>query len=268
MKLKIASTITGTTTKGITTALTLAMALAFSSPEANAAVTAVNLASARNFAVLAGSAITIAGPVNSTVIQGDIGVHQGTSITGTENLVLDGENHGSDGVTQLAKTHLAAAYTDADTREEDILFPAIHDIGGLTLISGVYEAPSSLAITGELTLDALGDPNAVWIFQLGSTLTTASNSKVTLINGAQAENVFWQVGTSATIGTESDFKGSILALQSITLTTDAVISGRVLAINGAVTMDNNTIAIPETGSSLLMALGFGLSALARRRKLA
>ena len=121
------------------------------------------------------------------------------------------------------------------------------DLGGLTLVPGVYCFSSSAQLTGALTLDAEGDPNAVWVFQIGSTLTTASNSSVLLINGGQACNVFWQVGSSATLGTTTSFVGNILALTSITLNTGANVSGRALARNGAVTLDTNTISVAVCG---------------------
>ncbi len=133
-----------------------------------------------------------------------------------------------------------AAYNDAAGRLNGVLYA---ELGGLTLNSGVYKSASSLLLTGSLTLDAQGDPNAVWIFQAGSTLTTASSSVVNLVGGAQASNIFWQVGSSATLGTYTNFAGSILALTSITVTTGATVDGRVLAIDGAVTLDSNTIAV-------------------------
>jgi hypothetical protein len=123
-----------------------------------------------------------------------------------------------------------------------------------------------VGITGTLTFDAGGDPNAVWIFQIGSSLTTANNSQILLANGAQAANIFWQVGSTATLGTYSDFSGSILALSTITLTTGATVDGRVLSLNGSVILDNNTInAVPEPASALLIGLGTTVIFVARRR---
>ncbi len=266
MKTKNCTLIRATTTRSIAAALALTATLSLSQQHSHAAVT-VNLNSAASFAALAGSGITFAAPVNSTFITGDIGSFATTTITGLENAVIDGVNHAGDSVTQQAKTDLLTAYTDAEGRQEDTLFPLIHDVGSLTLVPGVYQAPSSLGITGVVTLDGGGDSNAVWIFQIGSTLITASGSSVNLINGAQASNIFWQVGTSATLGTGSELDGTILAQQSITLNTNAALTGRALALNGAVTFDNNIVAIPETSSTLLFALGVSLASLTRSRKI-
>ena len=196
----------------------------------------VNLGTAGNFAVLAGSGITNTGP---TTITGDVGTFPTTTETGFGSVTLIGTNHAGDAVTQVAKTDLTTAYNDAAGR-----IPATTvsgDLGGQTLVPGVYKSASSLGLTGTLTLDAQGDPNAVFIFQMGSTLTTASGSNVNLINGAQSCDIFWQVGSSATLGTGSTFRGNILALTSITATTGATVDGRLLAMNGAVTLDTNTI---------------------------
>jgi hypothetical protein len=217
----------------------------------------VNLGTAVNFAVLAGSRITNTGP---TTIIGDVGTFPTTTETGFGTVTIIGTNHAGDAVTQGAKVDSAAAYTDAAGRTPFTTVPG--DIGGLTLTPGVYRASSSLGITGTLTLDAQGDPNAVFIFQIGSTLTTAAeNSNVLLINSAQACNVFWQVGSSATLGTHTTFQGTILANTSITATTGAVVVGRLLAglieDSGAVTLDTNAITVttceaptPQRGISL------------------
>ena len=229
---------------------------------ANAA-TLVDLGTASGFAVLAGSGITNTG---TTTITGDIGTFPTLSITGAGSIVLNGVNHGGDAVTQVAKTDLAAAYVAALGQAPDTTYAGAQDLVGLTLASGVYRSDVSLELSGVLTLDALGNPNAVWVFQMASTLTTGTSSVVNLINGAQASNVFWQVGSSATLGTNSDFSGTILALTSITLTTGATVDGRMLASNGAVTLDGNTITnIPEPVGMLLIVPAMTALLLQRRR---
>ena len=247
-------------------------AIFFVHPDVAAIPMPVNLGTASGFAVLAGSGVTVAGAVNTTTITGDIGTFPTTSITGLGNVVLNGTNHAGDAVTQLAKNDLVLAYNDAAARSANTTYAGGFDLVGLTLASGVYSDTSSLFLSGTLTLDAQGNSDAVWIFQTGSTLITASNSAIDLIGGAQACHVFWQVGSSATLGTNTDFMGNILALESITLNTGAAVDGRVLALNGAVTMDQNSVTraicndgstggsggqpVPETGSTLLL-FGFG-----------
>jgi hypothetical protein len=150
-----------------------------------------------------------------------------------------------------AQAALTVAYNDlaGRTAPAPILLtlpsPAAPDIGGQTLAPGIYKSNTSLGITGTVTLDGGGDPNAVWIFQIASTLITASNSNVVLAGGASAHNIFWQVGSSATLGTGSTLNGSILALASVTLTTGATLNGRALASTAAVTLDTNTVTIPS-----------------------
>lgn len=200
----------------------------------------VPLGSASQFAVLAGSGITVAGAVNTTTITGDIGTFPTPSISGLGNVVLHGVNHVGDAVTQTAKDSLVTAYNDAAGRPAG--FTVATELGGTTVLPGVYDSASgTFGIIGTLTLDAQGDPGAVFIFKTASTLITATASKVVLIGGANACNVFWQVGSSATLATDSELKGTILALTSITLNTRATLEGRALARNGAVTMDANTI---------------------------
>jgi hypothetical protein len=154
--------------------------------------------------------------------------------------------HSNDSVAMAAQADLLTAYNAAAGAAGGAVLPA--DIGGQTLPPGVYKTTSaqpSLGITGTLTLDGGGDPNAVWIFQIVSTLTTAANnSEVIPINGADFHNVFWQVGSSATLGTFTIFKGTIMAQTSITLTTGATLYGRALAQTGAVTLDGNTVVVP------------------------
>jgi hypothetical protein len=203
-----------------------------------------------NFAILAGSGITNTG---ATTVSGDVGSYPTLDQTGfgpgADAVTLTGSNHFGDSVTQQAKTDLVTAYNVAAGRTPTITYSPIKDLGGMTLAPGVYTDSSSFAVTGTLTLDAMNDPNAVWIFQAGSTLITADGapgspgSVISLINGAQSCNVFWQVGTSTTIGSYSDFVGNILAMESITLKTGAKVTGRVLARSGAVTLDTNTIAL-------------------------
>ncbi len=217
--------------------------LACSPHEAAAQATAVNLGTTENFAVLGGSGITAAGAVNSSTVTGDIGTFPTTSITGLANIALRGTNHAGDAVTQQAKNDLATAYVSAATQTPTITYGAGFDLGGSTLVSGVYNNPSAFGLTGTLTLNAAGNPNAVWIFQAGSSLVTASSSNVVLINGAQGCMVFWQVGSSATLGSNSTFVGNILSLQSITANSGASVTGRLLAQNGTVTLDTNTIAL-------------------------
>jgi len=243
--------------------LALMLVVPLASPAATAAVSAVNLGTTSGFAVLAGSGITVAGAVNSTVITGDIGTYPTLSITGLGNVVLNGVNHAGDGVTQLAKTDLTTAYNDAAGRPYDSNYADAYVLMG-NLSAGVYNGTGSFNITGDLTLDAHGDPSAVWIFQTATTLITASSSRIILINGAKAENIFWQVGSSATLGTNSSFSGNILAYTSITLTTGASVDGRALASHGEVTMDYNTINVPEPGA--IMLLVFGMTGLFTIRK--
>jgi len=200
------------------------------------AATAVGLGTADSYAVLAGAGITNTGP---TAVTGDLGTFPTTSMTGTASITLNGANHAGDAVTQGAKTDLVTAYNTAAS--EGPTSPIAADLGGRTLAPGVYKSASSVGLTGTLTLNAGGNPNAVFVFQAGSSLTTASGSNVVMINGAQSCNVFWQVGSSATLGTGSTFRGTIIALTSITVTTGVTVDGRVLARNGAVTLDTDTI---------------------------
>lgn len=202
------------------------------------AQTAPTLGTAQSFAVLAGSTVTNTGP---TVVTGDVGVSPGSAIVGfPPGLVLSGTIHAANAVALQAQTDVIAAYTNLASQPctQDLTG---QDLGGLTLLSGVYCFSSSAQLTGTLTLDAQGNPAAVFIFKTGSTLTTASGSSVALINGASVCNVFWQIGSSATLGTTTSFVGNILALTSISLTTGSTVTGRTLARNGAVTLESNTV---------------------------
>jgi hypothetical protein len=197
----------------------------------------VNLGTAGNFGVLAGSAVTNTGP---TAVVGNLGVSPGTSVSGFPPGTVSGGSHvGSDPVAVQAQTDLTAAYLNAQGRPPGTVVSG--DIGGQTLAPGTYTSASTLGITGILTLNGAG----VYIFQIGSGLTTASASQVNLIGGATAANIFWQVGSSATLGTGSTFNGTIMAQASITVTTGAVLNGRALARTGAVTLDSNPLVNPS-----------------------
>jgi hypothetical protein len=198
----------------------------------------VLLATADGFAVLAGSTITNTG---NSVISSDVGLHPGTAVIGFPPGTVNGSKHVTDAVAEQAKADLITAYNDAAGRPLSATSPP--DIGGQTLTAGVYKTGSvpSLGLTGNLTLDAQGDPRAVFIFQAASTLVTATDSSVTLINGARACNVYWQIGSSATLGTRTAFKGTIMALTSISANDGVRVDGRLLARNGAVTLINDTI---------------------------
>jgi hypothetical protein len=193
-----------------------------------------------SFSVLGGSAVTNVGP---SVISDDLGVSTGSSITGFPPGIVNGTQHPNDAVAAQAQSDLTTAYNNAAGQAPDASLPP--DIGGLTFDPGVYNASSSLGLTGTVTLDAHGNGEAVFIFQVGSTLTTASASSVLLINGADPCKVFWQIGSSATLGTTTAFAGTIMALTSATLTTGASVNGRVLARNGAVTLGTNVITTPD-----------------------
>ena len=193
-------------------------------PVASAAQPTVGLGTATPYAVLAGSTVTNTGP---SVISGNVGVDPGTATTGfPPGTVINGTQYAADAQALQAQTDLTTAYNDAAGRTPVTVESA--DLGGQTLDAGVYQAASAMSLTGTVTLDAQGNPNAVFIFQAGSTLITASSSTVLLINGANACNVFWQVGSSATLGASTTFVGSILALTSISLVTGATVMGQVL----------------------------------------
>jgi hypothetical protein len=198
-----------------------------------------------NFSVLAGSSITNTG---SSVINGDLGISPGSSITGFLPGVINGTRHVADAAAIQAKTDLTTAYNNAAGKTP--VSTVATELGGTTKTAGVYNsADGTFGITGTLTLDAQGDPDAVFIFKTASTLITAASSNVFLVNGAQACNVFWRVGSSATLGTNSTFKGSIMALTSITLTTGANVNGSLLARNGAVTLDTNIVTMAKCAAA-------------------
>ena len=209
-------------------------------PIQNDAQAAVSLGSAANFAVLAGATVTNTG---ATTINGDLGVSSGTAVTGFPPGIVNGTQYTGVGSAAVqAQSDLTPAYNDAAGRTSVDMVTLSGNLGGLTLTPGLYKSTSSLSISsGDLTFDAKGDANAIFILQMASTLTTTSGRKVILSGGAQAGNIFWQVGSSATLGSTSVFKGSILAKQSITLNTGAALEGRALARTGAVTLAGNTI---------------------------
>lgn len=198
------------------------------------------LGAAQSFAVLGATTVTNTGP---SLIFGDLGVSPGTAVTGfPPGVVTGGTIHAGDAAATQAHADLATAYGVLAAEVPTTLLSG--DLGGLTLLPGIYQFATSAQLNGTLTLDAQGDPNASFEFQVGTTLITASNSAVTLINGARGDNVFFQVGSSATLGADTAFAGNIVANTSITLTTGASIAeGRALAVNGAVTLDTNAVSI-------------------------
>ncbi|MCU1483784.1 MAG: hypothetical protein JWN67_530 [Actinomycetia bacterium] len=211
---------------------------------ADAAVVAtVPLATSAQYSVLAGSTVTNTGP---TTLGASLGLAPGTSITGFPPgiVVPPGTTNATNPAAAQAKLDLTAAYINAAGRPIDGTTTA--DLANLHLQGGVYAGPGkgALSLTGPLVLDGAGDPTTVFVFQTNSTLITASGSTVTLVNGAQECNVFWQVGSSATLGTGSTFTGTILALESITVTNGVTVHGRAMARNAAVTLENDTFTAP------------------------
>jgi hypothetical protein len=217
------------------------------------------LGTAANYAVMGATAITNTGP---TVINGNMAISpsNASSVTGFPVPgTVTGEVDAANADAVLAHTDLVTAYNDAAAEPVTVDLTGT-DLGGLTLTPGVYQFDSSAQLTGLLTLDGQGSTNATFIFQIGSTLTTASAARVRLINGAGACAVFWQVGSSATLGTTTSFQGTIMALTSITMNTGATIGvggigdgGRALAMNGAVTLDSNVITPPPAGCAFTAA---------------
>jgi hypothetical protein len=220
------------------TALTLALGmLAAGQTALGAGPAPVGLGTDAPFAVLAGTpAVTNTGP---TVITGDLGISPGAAVTGFPPGIVNGTIHKADAVAVQAKSDLVTAYTVA----AGLPVTTTHGtLGGLTLPGGVYNAGGvALDLTGTVTLDGQNDPSSVWVFQATSSLVTASSSKVALINGASPCNVFWQVTSSATLGSGSTFVGTIMALTSITMANGVTVNGRALARNGDVTLINDKI---------------------------
>jgi hypothetical protein len=222
--------------------LVLLSTLLFASSAVGATAT-VGLGSAASFSVLGGSTVTNTGP---TTMFGDLGLSPGSSVTGAPQVL--GETHVDDAVAIGAKNALTAAYDDAASRPSN--GSAGTDLAGQVFLPGVRTASSSLLLSsGSVTLDAEGNPNAVFIFQIGSALITGSNTTVALVGDARACNVFWQVGSSATLGTGTSFVGTVMASTTITANTAATIHGRLLAQTGAVNLDTNTITTSTCASS-------------------
>lgn len=221
----------------LTAGLAVVPFAAFLSASPALAATAPSLGAAAGFAVLGASTVTCTGP--STIV-GDVGVSPGSAITGFPPCKLTGNFHSADAVSLQAQANATTAYNDLKGATCDTNLTG-QDLGGMTLSPGVYCFSSSAQLTGTLHLSGGG----VYIFQIGSTLTTASGSSV-VMDSAQAcdasSNVFWQVTSSATLGTTTAFAGNILALASITMNTGATLDGRAIALTGAVTMDTNTIS--------------------------
>ncbi|WP_277212570.1 ice-binding family protein [Isoptericola croceus] len=206
---------------------------------ASAAPPAVDLGTATSYSVLGGQTVTNTGP---TTLEGDLGVSPGDAITGFPPGIVGGAQHAGNAEAAQAQSDLVIAYDDAAGRAPTASVDG--DLVGQTLTAGVYNSTGPLELSGMLTLDGQGDPDSAFIFQVASTLITASSSEVVLTNGAQACNVFWQVGSSATLGTASDFKGTIMALTSITVDTGTVVEGRALARNAQVSLDTNVFTMP------------------------
>ncbi|MFL6300126.1 MAG: ice-binding family protein [Terriglobales bacterium] len=216
---------------------------------AGAGGSGVALGAAAGCAILAGSTITNTGP--TVITGGDVCLSPGTAVTGFAAidagpgvLTPPAVFHITDPTAAQAQLDLTTAYNNLAGTAGGASLPG--DISGLTFTPGVYKNASSVGLlssAGAVTLNGLGDANAVFIFQIGSSLTTATSSQVILSGGTQAKNVFWQVGSSATLGTSSTFNGNIVALTSITLTNGATLNGRALARNGAVSLDSNPVTV-------------------------
>ena len=204
----------------------------------------IDLGGAQNVTVLGGSTVTNTG---ATIVTGNLAVSPGTAVTGfPPGVIVGGAIHAADGFASTAHADAFTAYNAlAGEASPPVNNLSGKDLGGMTLNPGVYKFNSSAQLTGTLTLNTLGNPDAVFHFQIGSTLTTGSASMVDLLGSISDPNIFWQVGSSATIGTGTIFQGNILALTSITMVSGASLSnGRALAINGAVTMDTNMMNGP------------------------
>ncbi|MCW2526549.1 MAG: hypothetical protein JWM76_1409 [Pseudonocardiales bacterium] len=213
--------------------------VALASP-AHADIADVGLATVGSYSVLGAETVTNTGP---STIAADLGVSPGTAITGFPPGVIGGNRHATDAPAGLAQSDLGIAYDDAAGRPSTAAVAG--DLVGQTFTAGVYTSSGPLGLSGTVTLDGQNNPGAVFIFQVASTLTTATSSRVSTINGAQACHIFWQVGSSATLGTASVFQGTVMALASVTVNTSARVKGRALARTGAVTLDNNVFSDPS-----------------------
>jgi len=229
-------------TTRILTGLVMAGALMLPCHRSAADLMPVALGSAAAFAVLAGDNVSSTG---LAIVNGNLGSGPGGATAGFPPGTVSGTMFAGGQAAAQAEADLETAYNDAAGRPS-VVGNVAGNISGQTLAPGIYNSSSSLAIAaGDLTLDAQNDPNAVWIFQIASTLTTGANSRVVLANGATAANVFWQVGSSATLDTATSFQGTIMAQASISLQTDTVLAGRALALTGSVTLDANVINNPS-----------------------
>jgi hypothetical protein len=222
--------------------IALALVFAFVALPAAAQAAPVNLATVNPFVVLGGITVT---NTKASVLNGDLGVAPGTALTGFDVAVVNGATHENDGVAKTAQADLTTAYNVAAEQPvsggNDL---SNTDLGERTLTPGAYRFTSSAQLTGALTLDAKGDPNAQFVFEITAELTTAPASSVVLVNGASPCNVFWQVGSSATLDTTTAFQGNLMALESISLNNGASVIGRVLARNGQVSLINNVLTRP------------------------
>lgn len=231
-------------TRGRTALVAIAVCLALAAiPIAAAKASSVELATAQSFVVLGGSAVTNTGP---SVLNGDLGVSPGTSLTGFGlPAIVNGATHENDAVAAQGQADLTTAYGVASSQPVP---PGNEltgtDLGGLSLVPGAYGFSSSAQLTGQLTLNAEGDPNAQFVFVIGSTLTTASASSVILTNGASPCNVYWKVGSSATLGSGTAFAGNVMAQAEISLNNAVTVQGRLLA-HGQISLINDVLNKPE-----------------------
>jgi hypothetical protein len=245
--LALSTLYTATITTGAKDELGIALASnfvwSFTTAATACAASPVPLGSAANFKILAGSTVTSTGP--TTIADGNLGLSPGSAVTGFPpgTLVPPAVQHVTDPTAAQAQLDLTTAYNYAAGVQEGAVLAG--DMSGLTFTPGVYKTSSTVMLSaGNVTLDAQGDPNAVFLFQIASTLTTLGSTQVILAGGAQSQNIFWQVGSSATLGTNSVMYGTILALQAITLDTGATLHGRALARNAAVTLDSSIVDDP------------------------